>query len=74
MILWDFFKAFKYLLKFPSKSLKSPKLLNKMFSKQMFPNENYEWCTTANAQNDQGWKYNMKQINLQQMENEYIQK
>ena len=40
----------------------------------MFPDENYEWYTTANAQNDKGWKYNMKQTKLQQIGNEYLQK
>ena len=41
----------------------------------MFNDENYEWETNANAQNDKGWKFNMKfQIKLLQMRNEYLPK
>ena len=50
-------------------------MLNKKFCKQMFPNENHEWDTTAKAQNDKGLKYNMKfQMKFQQMGNECLQK
>ena len=41
----------------------------------MFKDENYEWYTTAKAQNEKGWKYNMKlKCKPQQMENEYLRK
>ena len=41
----------------------------------MLTDENYDWCTNANAKNDKGWKCKMKfQIKLQQIGNEYLQK
>ena len=41
----------------------------------MFKDKNYEWFTTANAQNDKGWKCKIKfQIKLEQIENEHLQK
>ena len=77
MMLWNVFRVFSnFNYKFLSKSLKSPiNYLSKTFHKQMFQDENYEWHTNACAQNDQGWKCNMKfRIKLQQIENEYLRK